>query len=464
MYEQSIWQLVKQQKWFKPACIVLGIIIGVWAIVAIVIALTPHTQYTAYDTGYNTLRTHAHIDGDVLYSYAGGVFRADNLADSEQSEILQAGMRLPDTVQNIVWAGEHGALLFFDTTRQFTLIGTELDPRERDEVENDRAWYLDYDTGGLTPLAPESRIYSDLAHYSNEHEAFYYFSGEMNVLIQRSLDGEIVEHALDEAAQGVEYIGACTDNPDDVCFSSLDAEGQALHAYNIEDGEQQTLVEASGIVEPTSARELFMVRDLLEQEEASPLDDEVLGQYGDVRLYDAAEGEYLETHAAEGYVRPLVDSERPHNVAYLNNNQRVGIEYTSVSRTLFGTRHERTMDMAGNIDLVGFLGWSSSGDKALAFDTGGDVYLIAPEGEYSLVRADEDAVAEALDACTEQVEEFADYSIDDGTIRLFVYPVDDDWSEAFREVGACLRDRPDAYTGYTFHFSGIERETGRIAL
>ena len=117
------------------------------------------------------------LEGQDLYSFNGLGFTKTNISTGEQ-EVLSSGYRLP-RINNIVWAGDEGALLSFEGSFYYTKVQDELKTvgLNIDEITKKFTWYLNFKDGSLKKVE-DVRARKNLGYYDPNNKKLVFLPNE----------------------------------------------------------------------------------------------------------------------------------------------------------------------------------------------------------------------------------------------------------------------------------------------
>lgn len=152
-----------------------------WLIIVFLVGLLIFTifnrknykDFGPFTTPFSSEQNFSQMQGNSVYSYNGLAFYKLDLGNN-QTSVLNTGSRFP-TPDQVVWAGDQGALLNFSGPLYSTRIETALQARGEsvNKATQMYTWYLDFATNELKMVSKYS-IRKGLAAYSTEAKGVYY--------------------------------------------------------------------------------------------------------------------------------------------------------------------------------------------------------------------------------------------------------------------------------------------------
>lgn len=469
---ESALELILKQKAVRVSLVVIGLVVLLSVIYLFIARLTPQTDYqlTPINMRSDTNRL-VQLDGDTLHTYNDSAFTKLDVTQDSQPVVQAAGFKLPP-LQQVVWAGDQGALIQIGSGSMF---GTDMeDVVGEDNLSDaeDSLWYVDFSDGSINPITTLSLMSSQI-FYSDQADSFYFLT--VNPDTDSSATSSLQQYSVADQATtpidtGTDYghitsIQHCKDQAT-ICITGTSIENPievTIKTVHTETHQVAELTSTEGVIEPTGNSNYYVVRDTKGQAD----DDDIDYTLDQRQLYDISTGETsnLDIDSQVNSTIMLIQ-DRDDMTSFMTHD--AALEYKSLVRTVFGTPASSLQQLQSDRDIssLQFLDYGSA-TSLLAFDADGNLYIVSPAGhtKHQFGSLEQEEVTNKLDECKDSLG-FYDYDIDQDIkeVRVYIAWHPQNFSSDVDRVSDCLQDMPELFTSYNLRFSGVNPDNGRILL
>lgn len=477
----DLYKRLTAERWFKPAAFIVLFLIIVLIIVGISIMFAPHKSYELKNTHLNTSTSRVDVDGTTLFSYSSDSFTAYDLQENTPPDILLTGIKLPD-LKDITWANKQGAIITLQNTDESSLFGTAIqayidrNTANTNQLRNTTMWYIDFSNGSLTPVSPNGVIFDNSIVYSESEKGFYLIANPSaasrinnDVIFFSTETKQLSNRGTMKNYNSISSASLCMNNSA-LCVVGYKIESPKsiqLSSFTFNSKSEKSYIKATGIIEKTNVDNIFAVfNDSSNNSSDNEADDFT---FKEINFFDVSQDKsdstiaIPETNQASSI---LIDPENTETKIIIGVNNSYNT-YRSEVRTFLGfmTKRDVTIANADDTQLTDVISSSGNSNTAIVADSNGNYRLITPSSTKQQFDIEsDDKVSQALTACESKVGAFNDFEVSESEIKVMTLGTLNDYTKSFREIGDCLKQSPNIFTGRAVTYYGLSERSARIVV